>query len=374
MTKKRVLIIVATLLIVAGCSTTYYNMGGDPDGIRLQRIQSSPQYSVDQKRFENGIDMDNMYRRSRWEILWDFLFLDNHQRPDSELPTAQPDYAKLGDADQIQFIWYGHSTVLLQIDGVRILFDPIFSMYASPIKGFVKRFQDPVSKLEEIKDIDAILISHDHYDHLDRDTIDHLIERGVNFIVPLGVGAHLEAWGTAPENITELDWWETTQIGPVTFTCTPSQHFSGRGFLNRNSTLWSSWSVKGRKNNVFFSGDSGYGPHYKMIGERLGPFDLTFIENGAYNEDWRAVHHMPEEAVKAHLDLDGRTMVTIHWGMFDLSLHPWFEPIVRASEEASRLDVDLITPLMGELISLERRPENSAWWEPLIPTAFRTPE
>lgn len=342
-------------------------IGADPAGERLARIQASKQYSAERQALQNTRQIPLHVGRSWTEILRDYYSNSAEKRPLQKLPEQVPEAAILaGKNMDIRFIWFGHSTILLELEGKRILIDPVFSDYASPLPIVAERFQPPVLTVEQIPDVDIVLLSHDHYDHLDLDTINQLKDRVQHFIAPIGVGAHLEYWGVPAQRITELDWWQDTRLLGLQFTCTPSQHFSGRGIFNRNSTLWASWAVRGEQTNVFFSGDSGYADHYRQIGERLGPFDVTFLENGAYNKDWQFVHQLPEEGVQAHLDLKGRIMVPVHWGMFDLALHSWYDPIQRVTQEARRKGVQLATPQLGQVVTISQGYPQQDWWSALI--------
>ena len=346
----------------------YPSIGGNPEGKHLNRIEKSPQYDASEQQFQNPTATP-LYtgKRSWFEMIIDFYLNGEERRPEKKLPEDRSSLSALATkSNEVRFIWFGHSTILLEIDGKRILIDPIFSNYASPIPGIAKRFQPPLFDIDEIDNIDVVLISHDHYDHLDHKTITKLKGRDIQYIVPLGVGAHLRYWGIDDKRVIELDWWEETVIKDLRFTATPSQHFSGRGIFNGNGTLWASWAVKGNDQNVYFGGDSGYSEHYKNIGDRLGPFDLTFLENGAYNKDWKFVHQLPEEGVQASIDLKGKAMVPIHWGMFDLAMHSWYEPVQRATEEAERKGVRIIAPKLGQLVSTREEHIQEAWWEPLI--------
>lgn len=299
--------------------------------------------------------------------MYDFLLTGENLRPNTKLPEDPPDLVELEKkTKEVRFIWFGHSTILLEIDGKRILIDPIFSDYASPISDIVKRFQAPVFNIDDIKEIDIVLISHDHYDHLDYETISKLKSRQLQYIVPLGVASHLEYWGIKKDKIIELDWWDETKYMGLTLTCAPAQHFSGRGLINRNTTLWSSWAIKGNQQNIYYSGDSGYSEHYDKIGKRLGPFDIAFLENGAYNLNWKSVHQLPEEGVQASIDLKTKVMVPVHWGMSDLALHSWYEPIQRVSTEAEKKGVVVIAPKLGQLVSTRVEYKKQSWWQPLI--------
>ena len=329
-----------------------------------QNSQESNQWNTATDRFENSpVTPISTSENSSAGSAWDFFFLKNERIPGEKLPEMQPTDTELAaPGDALGFIWFGHSTIMLDLGGTRVLFDPIFSSNASPVPFTVTRFQPPAVDLEAVGDIDLILISHNHYDHLDRPTIKQLKSRPVKFLVPLGVGAHLESWGIDSSRITELDWWQSITIDGTKFTATPAQHFSGRGLFDRNKTLWSSWSVDHNGKRVFFSGDSGYGPHYKAIGDRLGPFDLTFLENGAYNKSWGLIHQFPEQAVQAHRDLKGNTMVPIHWGMFNLAMHSWYDPIRRVHKAAQNEGVHLLTPKLGQYVYPSAVPPMDRWW------------
>ncbi|MCL4151376.1 UNVERIFIED_CONTAM: hypothetical protein GTU68_000392, partial [Idotea baltica] len=236
----------------------------------------------------------------------------------------------------------GHSTILLRIDLDLILFDPVFSDRASPVQWMgPKRFHQPPISIEQLPDIKAVVISHDHYDHLDKQAISDLDKKVEFFITPLKVGQHLRDWGIDDAKITELAWWQSTQVDTLKITAAPAQHFSGRGLFDKDETLWASWVIEGWESKIYFSGDSGYFGGFKEIGERLGPFDLTFIETGAYNTLWPDIHMFPEQSLQAHLDLQGEVMVPIHNGTFDLSLHNWHEPLQQITELAAEKDVTL---------------------------------
>lgn len=257
----------------------------------------------------------------------------------------------------------GHSSLLLALTGEFWLIDPVFSERASPFKWLgPKRFHPTPIALDQLPKIRGVIISHDHYDHLDRETIMQLKDQVDYFVTPLGVGQHLRSWGVEPDRIHELDWWQDVSFGKVKLTATPAQHFSGRGLLDGNQTLWSSWVIRTGQASLFFSGDSGYFDGFKEIGERLGPFDLTMIENGAYDRNWSQVHMTPEETMQAHLDLRGRALMPVHNGTFDLALHPWLEPFERLSALAQENQIPLVTPVMGKRVPLTEVQQYHAWW------------
>lgn len=295
------------------------------------------------------------------------MLFDASRRPNHLLPEVKPNMANfLAPSEEIKFIWFGHSTFLLNIDSHIILVDPVFH-HASPFSFMIKRFQRPVLSLSELPPINTIVISHDHYDHLDRLTVEFFKDKEkTHFMVPLGVGGHLRQWGVANSRISELNWHEASTRMGVKFRATPAQHFSGRGLFDKNQTLWASWIIEGEKEKVFYSGDSGYGPHFKEIGEAYGPFDYAFLENGQYNTQWPDVHMQPEETLQALLDLNAETFIPVHWGMFDLSLHHWSEPAARTYAIASNWDIPMLTPKIGEIVDQDHRP-NSPWWTPFLP-------
>ncbi|MFB7142693.1 MBL fold metallo-hydrolase [Gottfriedia sp. NPDC056225] len=223
-------------------------------------------------------------------------------------------------------------------------------------------------EIDELPDIAVVLISHDHYDHLEYRTIKKLRRKVRKFLVPLGVGSHLERWGIEPEQIIELDWWEEADFLRMKFRCTPAKHSSGRGFFNQNSTLWSSWVIEGMNSKIFFSGDSGYGPHFKQIGDKFGPFDLTLIDAGQYdNKGWWPLHMVPEETVQAHIELRGSILLPIHWGAFTLAIHDWDEPIERVLEAASERNVVVATPRIGDTFEIGiTNISQIPWWRDIF--------
>ncbi len=341
--------------------------------LRNERIHKSPQWDTD--RFVNRLPRKEA---SRLEMLHKFIMNDRKTVPEKELPIVTrnaADFAPLPEK-QLRVTWFGHSTLMMEIDGVRLLVDPVWSNRPSPVPFFgLTRFHPPPLPITELKkiQIDAVVISHDHYDHLDKDTIAELRDMPLRFIVPLGVGTYLEDWGVDPLRITELDWWEDTQIGGVKITATPARHFSGRSFFSGNwdRTLWSGWAFQGPGHRVFYSGDTAMFPEFREIGHKLGPFDLTIIEIGAYNAMWSDVHIGPEQAIQAHKMLQGRYLLPVHWGTFDLALHSWTEPIERLVEAASKEKVTVFTPRPGETIDADDFQSKAAggihrWW-PAIP-------
>lgn len=292
---------------------------------------------------------------------------DPHVAPDHEIQVLDLDPAALlTPVDTVTTItWLGHSSFLIQMEGKTLLLDPVFGDYAAPHRWFGrKRFTNhmPIT-IADLPDIDAVIISHDHYDHLDYPSIDSLREKTAHFFVGLGVGNHLRRWDIPEDKIHEMDWWEEAQVGGVRLAFTPTRHMSGRALLDQSSTLWGSWVLTGATHNLFFSGDGGYGEHFKTIGAKYGPFDHGLIECGQYNKLWADVHMMPEQSVQAAQDLRVKRMQPIHWGSFVLSSHSWTDPVERASAKAEELGQPLVAPQIGQTLSVGDQPVvRASWW------------
>jgi L-ascorbate metabolism protein UlaG (beta-lactamase superfamily) len=322
-------------------------------GERLERMRASPSWW--DEGFRNihpvlpGLRDPAVPRPS----LSEFLCGGNRRVPDAPLPAVDPREAwTRPPASGLRATWLGHSTVLLEIDGHRVLTDPVWGTRASPFRLVgPRRFQPVPLRLRQMPRVDAVLISHDHYDHLDYPTIHTLAKHGdVPFVTSLGVGAHLQAWGVAAERITELDWWESHRIAGtgLTVTAAPSQHFSGRALKDRNATLWSSLALHSSRHAVFFSGDTGLTTEYGAIRERLGPFDLVMLEVGAFHGSWGDIHLGPDNALKAHELLGGGALLPVHWGTFSLAMHDWDEPAETLLAHAAKGGLPLLMPRLGE--------------------------
>ncbi len=268
-------------------------------------------------------------------------------------------------ASGLRATWMGHASVLIEIDGLRLLTDPVWSERVSPSSlAGPKRFFEPPIALDELASVGAVLISHDHYDHLDMATIKALGARGTLFLVPLGVGAHLERWGIPLAQVRELDWSEQVLLDGVRFTMTPARHFSGRGVTDRDSTLWSSWVIAGPRHKVFFCGDSGFFGGFRDIGREHGPFDLTLMSGGAYSPTWPMIHMTPEEVVQAHIDVRGQLLLPIHWGTFNLAFHDWNEPAARVFAAGAQRGIPIVIPRPGQMVEPSRVTDLPAakWW------------
>lgn len=284
--------------------------------------------------------------------------------PRGRLPEVKPDMeALLVPGPRLKFIWFGHSTLLLNLGGQVILIDPIFSPTASPVGLVSNRFQAPLIQPWQLPGVDVIVISHDHYDHLDKMTIKAFIATPTRFMVPAGVGRHLRRWGLPAARIEELDWGQAADYGGITYQAAPARHFSGRGPGGFNKTLWASWIISSSAEKIFYSGDSSYCQHFQDIGSSYGPFELAFMENGQYDRRWPDSHMMPEDTVQAVIDVQARAFVPVHWGMFDLSLHHWADPIRRCFRRASERELAIITPRLGELVDTAIQRSYPQWWE-----------
>jgi L-ascorbate metabolism protein UlaG (beta-lactamase superfamily) len=358
------LVSVGALVVLAGLALQAATFGGTSSGARLLRMQASAQ-------FKDGAFF-NLERQAAWDLGLDYLleqfFGDQVRTPPLSVPILEiePESLSARPTPGLRVAWLGHASVLLELDGQRLLVDPVLSEFASPFQ-FVgpRRMHPPPIALQDLDHIDAVMISHDHYDHLDMATVSHLAPQGTQFFVPLGVGAHLEKWGVAPAQITELEWWESAKLGDLNITSTPNRHYSGRSLFDYKATLWSSWSIVGPKNRAFYSGDTGYSEEFSTIGKRFGPFDLSVIKIGAYGpgNSWSDIHMTPEQALQVHLDVGAKRMLPVHWATFNLALHAWDEPIKRLVAAATEQQVDLVTPRIGELVNAHRTVMFSPWWE-----------
>jgi len=347
-------------LIVLFMAHIWNPMGSAPSGERRDRISQSEQYR--DGKFDNKLP--SVSEGFSLSIIKKYIKGgSNYRKPEanvSSLNRTATDFSPR--RKDLRVTWLGHSTMIVEMEDVRILIDPVFGDYASPnqILG-IKRFYESPLSLDNLPELDAVVISHDHYDHLDFSTIKALKDRVPQFVVPLGVGSHLEYWGVEASKIVELDWWEEFVIRDLRLISTPARHFSGRSLTDRNATLWSGWAFIGSNNRLFYSGDSAMGPHFSEIGERLGPFDMTLMESGAYDPLWTDVHMGPEQAVLAHQMVKGGLLVPVHWGLFDLALHGWTEPAERIRIAATKQGIPVAFPMPGASVTREEY-DSEAWW------------
>ncbi len=351
-------------------------LGKRAAGARLERMKASPLWLGEGFRNVHPV-LEKLRDRTVKPPIGDFFFGGPRRAPKRPLPSVDPrDGWSRRVESGLRATWLGHSTVLLEIDGARVLTDPVWGERVSPV-GFAgpKRYQPVPIEIESLPALDAVVISHDHYDHLDYPSILRLAKANVPFVTSLGVGAHLEAWGVPAERIVELDWWESTTLPRtgLTITAAPSQHFSGRGPGSRNATLWSSFAMRGARNAVFFSGDTGLTTEYQEIARRLGPFDLAMLEVGAFHPSWGDIHLGPENALEALALLGSPRLLPVHWGTFSLAVHDWDEPAETLITMAAARDVQLVMPRLGESIEPVRAERVSPWWrearESLVPDA-----
>lgn len=370
---KRIMLgIIILILLIVGAVFIYFKtapqIGGKLQGERLERVKKA-------KNFRDGLfhntvetNMDMPFSTLR-KVMKEYFFGDKSKKVPQQTINTQTFSAAAFESlpdSTLGLSWFGHSSILLKIDGKTVLIDPVLEGKRASMFTFMgpERFPyDEYVSVSDLPEIDAVIISHDHYDHLDYPTIKLLKEKVGRFYMPLGVGAHFERWGIENESITELEWWDEIQIESVTLALTPTRHFSGRGFGDRFKTLWGSWAIIGKNKRIYFSGDSGYFPGFKEIGDKYGPFDLTFMECGAYNEGWSEIHMFPEETAQAHLDVQGQLLMPIHWGKFNLALHPWKESVNRLAKKAEEENIELFTPEIGELITLSKSQSVEKWWE-----------
>ena len=338
--------------------------GASPDKDSKEIIENSKNF-VTGKFLNLKSDYTNISSLSdssnKSSTLMSWISPPKDKNPTVPLPTIQFHGNTLTEG---KFVWLGHSTLLMNTAGLIIMTDPVFNR-ASPAPIFGKPFAyENQINIDDLPKVNAVIISHDHYDHLDSKAIKVLSEIVDRFFVPLGVKAHLERWGVDADKISELDWYDSEDYKNVEFTLTPAHHFSGRAPGKLNSTLWGSWIVSSEKVKVYFSGDGGYSETFRELGERYGPFDIAFVEGGAYNADWSEIHMFPNETVQASIDLKTKVLFPIHWSKFDLSIHPWDEPIIHINKEARKRNVNITTPMIGEVFDLTNLPKNP-WWEAL---------
>jgi L-ascorbate metabolism protein UlaG (beta-lactamase superfamily) len=359
------MLVVLVVLILAALVNGWRAFGQGASGERLARMSRSPQYK--DGHFENPQPLVN----DAWGSLTGASQASPDRFPKEPVPTetVDPKRFETPPASGLRVTWLGHSTMLVEVDGAKVLTDPIWSERISPVDAVgPTRFFPPLIALASMPVPDAVIISHDHFDHLDYPTIVAMKDWPTTFVVPLGVGAHLSYWGVPDAHIKELDWWEEATLGDLTITCTPARHASGRTAWDKDHTLWAGYALVGKSHRVYYSGDTGLFPAMADIGARLGPFDLTMIETGQYHQAWPDWHIGPEQAVDAHKIVRGRAMLPVHWSLLGLAYHAWTEPGERVLRAAEKAKVTLLLPKPGQSIEPTiAEPALPRWW-PNVPT------
>lgn len=354
----------AVMAIAAYALLTQPKFGKLPEGERLARISSSPHYVNGE--FRNTVPTPPLLDgQSTPKILWDDMFADRPRlRPDRPLPTVKTDLLGL-DVNEDILIWLGHSSYYIQLAGQRILVDPVFSGYGAPFSSFNKIFPGTdIYTAADMPEIDYLLITHDHWDHLDYDTVTALMPKVRTAILPLGVGADFQHWGYPAEKLIEADWNTALPLEKgLTIHLAPARHYSGR-LLTANKTLWTGYVLETPERRIFLSGDTGYGPHIREIAATFGTFDLVAIDGGQYDPRWPLIHMTPEEAVRAAGELGAHSMVLAHAGRFSIASHPWDEPFIRAAQAVKNTSFPMLTPRIGEPVWLDGREQAfTRWWE-----------
>jgi L-ascorbate metabolism protein UlaG (beta-lactamase superfamily) len=333
-----------------------------PSGKHLQRLQQSPNYK--KGSFQNlSITPMKPEGVSYWKMTTEFFKKHPDTAPPAKLPFVKTDLKNL-NADEPVIIWFGHSSYFIRIANKNFLIDPVFSGNAAPVSFMVKAFPGSNEyKADDMPPIDYLILTHDHYDHLDFKTICQLKNKVANIVCSMGISSHLKHWGVEENKITELDWWQSTQLEEnMQLTAAPARHFSGRG-IKRAQTLWSSFILRTVTHNLYLGGDSGYDSHFAAIGKKHGPFDVAILESGQYNVMWPFIHMMPEETVQAAVDLKAKALLPVHWGKFTLSMHPWNEPIKRILANAAEQGMPVYTPMIGQALTLDGHFSGTDWWE-----------
>ena len=364
--KKIVMSLIVLLLLLA--VITYFFMqrpefGKMPSGERLEKIEKSPNYR--DGKFQNlSFTPDLPEGETMYKVMKKFFFeKDKRNKPTGRMASQKTDLLSLKPEENI-IVWFGHSSYFIQIDGKKILVDPVFSGAASPIPATTRSFPgSDVYTAADFPEIDYLFISHDHWDHLDYDTFIQIKSKVKIVITGLGTGAHLEYWGFDAKNIIEKDWNEAIDLGGgFIVNTTPGRHFSGRSFT-RNKSLWMSFVLQTPTKKIFIGGDSGYDTHFAKIGADFGPFDLAIVECGQYNQSWKNIHLMPEEMIPVAKDLKAKVLMPVHWGKFALSIHAWDEPVKMVTEAAKNANLPLLTPMIGEKVNLDAIKLNEDWWK-----------
>jgi L-ascorbate metabolism protein UlaG (beta-lactamase superfamily) len=336
-------------------------LGKNPSGNELKKVEASPNYK--NKSFQNLMQTSMMENTSMFSIMWKFMNKPKNTAPPKPLPSVKTDLKSLPDGAPV-IVWFGHSSYLIKINGKYILVDPVLSGHASPFSFTAKSFPGTdIYTVEDLPPIDMLIISHDHYDHMDYKAIKKLVPKTKLICTSLGVASHLNYWGLNNTRIIEFDWWDSHELlNDMQLTAVPARHFSGRSFV-RSKTLWSSFVLQSGQYSLFIGADSGYGDHFKAIQQKFGSFDLAILECGQYNIAWHSIHMLPEETAQASIDLHAKVLMPVHWGKFSISLHPWDEPVRRVLAKAGELNIKVTTPMIGESVTIGGVYPEKRWWE-----------
>jgi L-ascorbate metabolism protein UlaG (beta-lactamase superfamily) len=365
---KKIMII--TLSVISALALAFYlflfyaPFGNPPTNVRLERIKLSPNYR--DGKFQNTSPTPMMAEdASYFDLIKKQFSSDTTREPNKVIPSVKRDLT-LAPTSKPTITWFGHSTYLIQLDGKNILLDPVFSLRTSPVQfaGNRKYEGTEVYSPADFPAIDYLILTHDHYDHLDYQTTIDMKSKIGTYYMPLGVGSHLESWGIDTSKLNELDWWQEIDLNAgMKLVCLPARHFSGRSVADRGKTLWASYLLITATHKIYIGGDSGYDTHFKQIADKYGAVDIAFLESGQYNVAWPLIHMMPEETVQASIDLQAKVLMPVHWGKYTLALHAWDEPINRLTAEAQKRNVPVVTPMIGEPVILDSILPNSVWWK-----------
>ncbi|OTG87092.1 hypothetical protein B9T31_05665 [Acinetobacter sp. ANC 4558] len=328
-------------------------------------LPQSDHYNVTQQQFVNRHPIEEPISFSvAVRTLWDMFYNEKKRAPAHTLPMQKPDWnVFLSNPQDNQFIWFGHSNLLMRVSGKTIAVDPVFGKSVVPLGFMMHRFQDAPAQIHEFPFIDLVIISHNHYDHLEKKTIQYLVKHSpeTQYVVPLGLDKTLEKWGVASQNIIALDWWQDYQLDQVKITATEAHHASGRGLRDTNQSLWAGWIIQDTQQTIFYSGDNGYGIHYAEVGRRFPAIDLAFLENGQYDEKWSAIHMSPAQTAQAAKDIGAKAVVPVHWGAYSMALHHWNESVIQSVPLMQSYGIHTLTPEMGQIFTTET--QTTQWYK-----------
>ncbi|MES2795821.1 MAG: MBL fold metallo-hydrolase [Bacteroidota bacterium] len=334
--------------------------GRKATGTRRSRILNSPNFR--EGKFQNlSFTPDLNEKYTYWDVFKEFIKKHKDNTPLIPIPSVKTDLHQL-DFSKNQIVWFGHSSYLLIFEGKKILVDPVFSGHASPFPIAVAAYKGANDySTEDMPEVDLLIITHDHYDHLDYKTVMKLKQKAKMVLTSLGVGEHLEKWGFDTKKLIELDWYEKHQLPDLQIISAPTRHFSGRSFSPK-TTLWGAFVLKGKNGNIYIGGDSGYDTHFKKTGDEHGPFDLVILDGGQYDDQWKYIHMMPEETAQAAIDLKAKKLFPVHWAKFSMANHPWYEPAVRVTKACEQNNVPYFTTKIGEVNNWEQKVGGEKWW------------